>query len=194
MKRSLLLFAFTLAIATISQAQVRIGLKGGVNLANLTGDVSNNKMKIGFNAGVIAKFSVTDAFSIQPEILYSNQGTQVEEGDMDIKMHLNYVNIPIMFQYNIAGFFLETGPQAGILASAKGKAEGESADIKELFKGIDFGWGIGAGYQMSGSGLGLTARYNIGLGNIADNDGSVKIKNSTIQLGFFYMLGRPSKD
>jgi hypothetical protein len=194
MKKSLLLFVCAVAIATVSQAQVRFGFKGGVNLSNLTGDVEGTKMKIGFNAGAIVKISVSDAFSIQPELLYSNQGTTVEEGDTDIKMHMNYINIPVMFQYNIAGFILETGPQVGVLASAKAKADGESADIKEMFKGIDFSWGIGAGYQMPGSGLGLTARYNIGLGNVAESDGDVSIKNSAIQLGFTYMLGRPARD
>lgn len=192
MKRSLLLFAFTLAIATISQAQVRIGLKGGVNLANLNADGFDTKMKIGFNAGAIAKFSVTSAFSIQPELLYSSQGTSIEE--LDAKLELNYINIPVMFQYNVAGFILETGPQMGVLASAKVKANGQSEDMKDLYKSIDFSWGIGAGYQMSGSGLGITARYNIGLSSIAEEGGDVSVKNSVIQLGFFYMLGRPSKD
>jgi|ADGO01.1.fsa_nt_gi hypothetical protein len=179
-------------MASFSQAQVRIGLKGGVNLANLNADGIDSKMKIAFNAGAIAKFSVTNAFSIQPEVLYSSQGTTLEE--MDVKFEMNYINIPVMFQYNVMGFILETGPQLGILASAKGKADGQSEDIKDMFKSIDFSWGIGAGYQMSGSGLGITARYNIGLSDIAEEGGGVKVKNSVIQLGFFYMLGRPARN
>ena len=190
MKKSLLLFVCAVAIATVSQAQVRFGFKGGANFGNLTGDIEGNKMKVGFNAGAVAKISVSESFSIQPELVYSNQGTTVEEGDIDIKMHMNYINIPVMFQYNISGFILETGPQIGILASAKAKADGESQDIKEFFKSTDFSWGIGVGYQMSGSGLGLNARYNIGLGKVNDSEGDEKVKNSVIQVGLFYMLGQ----
>jgi hypothetical protein len=192
MKKSLLLFVCAVAIATISQAQVRFGFKGGANLANLTGDIEGVKMKTGFNAGAVAKISVSESFSVQPELVYSIQGAIEEE--TDIKINMNYINIPIMFQYNIAGFMLETGPQVGILASAKAKLDGETEDIKELFKKTDFSWGIGIGYQMSGSGLGLNARYNIGLGKINDSEGDEKVKNSVIQVGLFYMLGRPSKD
>ena len=193
MKRSFLLLVCAVAITTVSQAQVRFGFKGGANLANVTGDIEGVKMKIGFNAGAVAKISVTDAFSIQPEVVYSNQGATIEE--LDVKMNLNYINIPVMFQYNVSGFIIETGPQVGILASAKAKAEGESADIKEMFKGIDFSWGVGVGYQMPGSGLGLNARYNVGLAKINEGDGEDKAKNSVIQLGLFYMLGgRPSRD
>lgn len=192
MKKSILLLVCAVAITTLTQAQVRFGFKGGANLANITGDAEGLKMKIGFNAGAVAKISVSESFSIQPELVYSNQGATMEEGD--VKIHLNYINIPVMFQYNVSGFILETGPQVGFLSSAKAKADGETADMKELFKSIDFAWGVGVGYQMPGSGLGISARYNIGLAKINDSEGDEKVKNSVIQLGFHYLLGRPSRD
>jgi hypothetical protein len=194
MKKSTLLLACAITIATFAQAQVRLGFKGGANLANLTGDIESSKMKVGFNAGLLAKISVSEAFSIQPELVFSSQGSTLEEGDTDLKMELGYINLPIMFQYNIAGFNFETGPQAGFLMSAKLKAMGESMDIKEGMKSIDFSWGVGLGYKMAGSGLGFNARYNIGLSAVNDSDGDAKFKNSVIQIGAFYMLGRPSRD
>jgi hypothetical protein len=162
----------------------------------VTGDIEENKMKIGFNAGALAKISLSESFSIQPELVYSIQGTTLEEGDLDIKMNLSYLNLPILAQYNFSGFAIETGPQLGFLMSAKLKADGESMDIKDGLKGIDFAWAVGAGFQMPGSGLGINARYNIGLGKINDSEGDEKIKNSVIQVGLFYMLGRggSSKD
>lgn len=195
MKKVLLLIACVIAIATISHAQVRIGFKGGVNLANVNGDIEGAKQKVGYYAGAQAKISVSDAFSIQPELVYSNQGTKLEE-DVDINFNLNYLNLPVMFQYNTPfGLYAETGPQISYLIGAKAKAEGQSEDIKELFKSIDYGWTIGLGYQMQGSGLGLSARYNIGLAKINDSDGDDKITNGVIQVGFHYFLGgRPAKD
>lgn len=194
MKKNLLLIVCTIAITTLSQAQVNFGLKGGANLANVNGDLDGTKMKIGYHAGLLAKISVSESFSIQPELVYSNQGTKLEE-DVTVNFNLNYINLPVLFQYNTkVGFFAETGPQAGYLVSAKAKAEDQSADIKEMFKSIDFGWAVGIGYKMAGSGLGLNARYNIGLGKINDSDGDEKITNSVIQLGLFYMLGRKSRD
>src|SRR5687768_5813335 len=170
MKKSLLLIVCAIAIATTSQAQVRFGFKGGVNLANVNGDLGGTKQKVGYFAGAQAKISVSDEFSIQPELVYSNQGTKLEE-DINYDYNLNYLNLPVLFQYHTPfGLYAETGPQISYLISAKVKAEGQSADVKELFKSVDYGWAIGLGYQMQGSGLGLSARYNIGLARINDSE------------------------
>ena len=117
MKKGLLLFVCVLALTTLSQAQVRFGVKAGINLANVSGDdVDGNSMKIGFNAGAVAKISVSEAFSIQPEIVYSDQGAKLED---DVKLNLSYINIPILAQYNTGGFIIETGPQFGFRMGAK---------------------------------------------------------------------------
>jgi hypothetical protein len=70
MKKGLLLFVCAISIATITQAQVRFGFKAGANLANITGDVDGTKMKFGFNVGGVAKISVSESFSVQPELVY----------------------------------------------------------------------------------------------------------------------------
>lgn len=92
--------------------------------------------------------------------------------------------------YAAEGFSIEVGPQVGFLLSAKAKAEsgGSSGeiDIKDSFKGIDFGANLGFGYKME-NGLNFGARYNLGLASIADED-NTDVKNGVIQLsvGFFF--------
>lgn len=185
MKKGLLLFVCAISLATISQAQVRFGFKAGANLANLTGDgVGDTKMKVSFNAGAVAKISVSEAFSVQPELVYSGQGAKAKEGDGEIK--LGYINLPILAQYNTSGFVIETGPQFGFLLSAKDQ---DDNDMKDATKGLDISWAIGAGY-VTQSGFGVNARFNLGLSNVADTDlDEFKIKNSVIQIGVFYLLG-----
>lgn len=191
MKKSILLLACAVAITTLTQAQSRFGFKGGVNLANVSGDLPT-KMKISFHAGALVKISVSEIFSIQPELVYSNQGAKIEE--LDASLDLGYLNLPILAQANFSGFVAETGPQVGYLMSGKVKADGQSGDIKDDLNAIDFSWAVGLAYQMPGSGLGISARYNIGLGSINKTDSEGKAKNSVIQLGFHYLLGRPSRD
>jgi hypothetical protein len=187
MKIGLLLFVCAIAISTITQAQVRFGFKAGVNLANLTGDADGD-MKIGFNAGAVAKISVSEAFSIQPELVFSAQGTKEEDGDDDVKTNFGYINIPILAQYNTGGFIIETGPQVGFLISKKLKVGDESVDYPDdVVKGLDISWAIGAGYLMQ-SGFGVNARFNLGLSNISEDE-DFKVKNSVIQIGVFYLLG-----
>jgi hypothetical protein len=190
MKKGLLLFVCAISLATLTQAQVRFGFKAGVNLANVTGDIDGNSMKIGFNAGAVAKISVSESFSVQPELVFSSQGTKYDFEDTEVKMNLNYLNLPIMAQYNTSGFVLEAGPQIGFLMSAKAKAGDMSGDIKDGLKSIDFGLAFGAGYQTQ-SGFGVNARFNLGLANIVDGeeDEEGELKNSVIQVGVFYLLG-----
>lgn len=189
MKRIFLLIV-GVASFTAMQAQTKYGLKAGVNLANFSGDVEDNKMKIGLNVGAFAKFSLTEAISLQPEVVFSAQGAKYDGEEGEGKLNLNYLNIPVLFQYNTtSGFYGETGPQIGFLMSAKDKPEeGDDVDVKDGFKSTDFSWAIGAGF-LTKSGFGVNARFNLGLGNILEESGDYKMKNSVIQIGVFYALG-----
>lgn len=185
----LLVFASTL---TVSQAQVKFGGKAGLNLANFSGDdADDSKSKIGFNIGAFAEIPVASSFAVKPELVFSTQGAKSDETTFsdDVKLNLNYLNVPILGKYNsTSGFFAETGPQIGFLLSAKAKAGDEDADVKDAFKSTDFSWAFGLGYEMLESGFGVNLRYNLGLGNIAeDDDGS--LKNSVFQLGIFKTFG-----
>lgn len=190
MKKGLLLFVCAIAITTFTQAQVRFGFKAGVNFANLTGDDADGDMKIGFNAGAVAKISVSEAFSIQPELVLSTQGSkstfEFEDEVYDVKMNLTYINVPVLAQYNAGGFIVETGPQFGFKVSGKMKVDGLGEEDIEGLKGFDLSWAVGAGY-VTQSGFGFNARFNLGLTSIAEGEG--KVKNSVIQAGVFYLLG-----
>jgi hypothetical protein len=184
-----LVFAFTLSV---THAQVKFGAKAGLNLANFSGDdAEDSKSKIGFNIGGFAEIPVASSFAVKPELVFSTQGAKSEETTFtdDIKLNLNYLNVPILGKYNsTSGFFAETGPQIGFLLSAKAKVGDDDTDVKDQFKSTDFSWAFGLGYEMLESGFGINLRYNLGLGNIGDNeDGS--LKNSVFQLGVFKTLG-----
>ena len=188
MKKVFLLFVLGATFA-VSQAQVKFGAKAGLNIATLTGeDIEDVKSKLGFNVGAFAEIPVSDNFSVKPEVVYSDQGAKME-GEGDAKYNLGYVNIPVLAKYtSTSGFFGETGPQLGILASAKVKYDGGSVDYKDQTKSIDFAWAFGVGYQLE-QGFGFNARYNLGLASIADGEGDATVKNGVFQVGVFYTFG-----
>lgn len=191
MKKLFLVFIGAAAFTTAS-AQVQFGVKAGANLATLVGDdIEDVKSKVGFNAGAFVRLPITESFKIQPEVLFSTQGAKSDGGEMgDVKLNFSYVNIPVMFQYHTeSGFFAETGPQVGFAAKRQMKAGDVSVDLDEGFKKVDFAWGLGAGYQLP-MGVGINARYNFGMSNIADSEeGDAKVRNSVFQLGVFYVFG-----
>ena len=184
MKKVLLALLFAVSISTI-QAQVHFGVKGGVNFANVTNS-DGGKTRIGFNGGVQVGIPVSEQISVQPEVVYSSQGVK---GDDDMQAILNYINVPVLLQYNNpSGFFAHTGPQLGFLTSAKLKQGSQELDVKDAFKSTDFSWAFGAGYVLP-SGFGFNGRYNLGLSKIEDGQDAGSSKNSVFQLGIFYVIG-----
>jgi hypothetical protein len=195
MKKVLLVFVGAVCFSAI-QAQIKIGVKGGLNLSTFSGkDAEDAKSKTGFYAGVIGQFGLGEKFSVQPEVVYSTQGAKGKmEGDpgytFETKDEFNYINIPVLFQYkHSSGLFAQTGPQLGILLSAKEKMEGESRDVKEYIKSTDFGWAVGIGY-LSKFNVGINARYNFGISKLGQQDveGMSKVFNRVFQVGVFYLF------
>ncbi len=172
-----------------ANAQVSFGAKAGANISTLTGDAEGAKSKFGFNVGAIAEISISEKFAVQPELVYSAQGAKFEEDGEEASLKNNYLNIPILAKLKTnSGFYAVTGPQIGILLSAKAKAMGVEIDFKDAYKKTDFSWAFGAGYMVTPN-IGIDARYNLGLGNISDDE-ETELKNSVFQVGLVYKFGK----
>ena len=191
MKKILFLSVFT-AAAFIGQAQIKFGIKAGANFSKFSGDDAkyggaSPKFRTGFAGGGLVNIGLNEMFSVQPEVLYSMEGTMYKESGAKLIFKNDYINVPVLLQYNNpSGVYAETGPQIGFLMSAKMSDGDNSVDAKDGFKKINFSWGLGAGYKLS-NGLGIGARYNLGLANIIDNSGSESGESSNVKLGGFHI-------
>jgi len=174
----------------IARSQVKFGIKAGLNLATQSvSDVnvgSSAESKTDFYAGVLADVNIAKSFILQPELVYSGQGS--ETAHSSVKFNYDYLNIPILLKYqHPTGFFIETGPQLGILLSARFKTGNSSVDEKDYVKSSDFSWVFGGGYKIPVLNLGLDVRYNLGLTNIEDGS-DFNVKNQVLQIGVFYIF------
>ncbi len=192
MKRIILAAIAVMAFGFTNAQQTRFGVKGGLNLSNWAGgDVEDTKSLVGFHVGGFAEIKIIEKLAIQPELLFSTQGTKIDGGsffgDFDVKT--NYLNIPVLAKYYIVEkFSVEAGPQLGVLLSAK--VDGE--DVKDSFKTVDFGFNLGAGYHFTEN-VSLNLRYTIGLSPLSDDadiedegDYYDSAKNSVLALSFAY--------
>lgn len=174
--------------ANVANAQhTELGLKVGYNGSNFTDNNGDDfKMYSSFHAGLLAHIHLNKVFALQPEIIYSGQGTKFSVINTDYRYHLSYINIPVLLQFMTpGGFRIESGPQLGLLLSASAKSGNASSDIKSSFKSTDFSWAFGAGF-ITRSGFGFDARYNLGLSDISTASNTVK--HSVIQAGVFYQF------
>ena len=167
MRKIILSAIAVMAFGFTNAQETRFGVKGGLNISTVVGgDVENTKSLVGFHVGGFAEIHIVQRFFIQPELLFSTQGTKVDGpfgGDADFK--LNYLNIPVLAKYYIVDkkFSVEAGPQLGVLLSAKAEDE----DIKDFTRSVDFGFNIGAGYNFTDN-LSVGLRYTIGLSSVYD--------------------------
>jgi len=208
--KKVFLTAVALATFGYSQAQdktstqVSFGAKAGVNFATfyLSEDsAADSKPFVGVHLGGFVNIPLSDKVSFQPELLYSMQGLKEEINDpgekYDGKTAVNYLNVPLNFQFVLVDkLFMEAGPQIGFLLSATNEYTysyttggvtttiSDSDDAKEVFKGTDFGFNLGAGYHFTEK-LSANLRYTFGLSAIDEVEG-VDMSNRVLQLSIGY--------
>jgi hypothetical protein len=183
------LFTALLFAGPASAQNFNLGVKGGLNIYEIYND--NNvdyNTKPGLHLGLLGHIHLTDRFALQPELMYSGQGSQFMVGTVENKLNLHYLNVPLLIQFMFDnGFRLQAGPQLGFLVGANSRVNDVSTDIRNNYRTLDLGVGLGAGYVHPPTGFGVDARYNIGLGNI-NSGGTVNSTNRGIQVGLFYLF------
>lgn len=199
MRKVVVLVALLVAFASPAAAQgVLFGAKVGVNFASLSFDPEDEEvetsMRTGFTAGVLLVVPANARIAFQPEVLFSQQGSKVEDPENaanEGSIKLNYVNVPLLANIRLGGgdnpVSLLVGPQIGFRTSAKAEANGEEEDLKEFTEGTDFG--LVTGLSAMFRNVVVDARYIWGLSNInADETDDQKVKNRvfTISVGVVF--------
>ena len=148
------------------------GVKGGYNLAAVNYDGSGETgQRHGFHIGVYGESFISESFSIQPELMYSQQGYEIKDNNGTFTQKLNYINLPVMLKaYPSKNFFLEAGPQIGLAISHKEVNEGLFDTTTERDpNNFDWGMNFGGGFKTD-SGVSLGVRYHLGLGDLYKTD------------------------
>lgn len=187
-KTRILLIALFIAGAStsvFSQTQFSLGIKGGLNFATIDasqpGETYDNRTGYHFGAFGLLKFT---KIGIQPELIFSQQGTKVKVDGTDFESNFSYVNIPIIVKlYTVGGINLQAGPQFGFLSSADRNGE----NVKDFLKGSDVSLALGVGWDLP-FGLTIDGRYNLGLSDISDSPAYDEIKNQVWQVSVGYKL------
>lgn len=208
MKKAILSLALLAGAAGVANAQtgVKYGLKGGFNGSTFSGTNSKgSEYKAGFAAGAFLNFGVSDNFSIQPEFLYSQKGASIDDylsnSGITYKQTLGYLDVPIMFRYNIGedgkGFFVEVGPQGSFLLHQRQFLEdnggkeisGSRSTSTDDFNKVAIGYVGGLGYQIT-SGLQLGLRYTGDFSQVYKQENNApNLHNSVFQFQVGYAFG-----
>ena len=165
-------------------AQVRIGIKGGVNFADLEGNFDTS-MRTGFHAGAVLEIKIHN-FALEPELMYSTQGAKVDVGTVK-NYNFDYVTVPVLVKYYVLSdtFSIEAGPQFAFLVD-----DNISKSIVNTYdtKSFDFAVVGGVGLNITKS-LFAQAHYVVGLTDASTSAfSSDHITNRVIQFSLGYMF------
>jgi len=208
MKKLFLGLGLVAGTFAFAQTSPTFGLKAGLNVSSISKDgYEDSKSKAGFYGGIFMNAPVSEMFSIQPEVLYSQYGakvTRVDAGTVlgqsysskeSASLNLDYITVPVMFQFHATpAFYLEAGPEFGFLVSAKAKdysatvingnetaTSNESGDIKDNYSSFNMGAGLGLGFNFTEN-FGINARYVAGFTDINkkndDENGNTSLENN----------------
>ena len=190
MKKIYLFILLSVLTISFSKAQeIRIGAKVGLNLATFTGDaLTGLDTRAGFHIGGLVEVPISEKFSIQPEILYSEKGSQFFSDEVN----LSYIDLPVLAKYHIIkGLSAELGPVASFLVNAERVQRGKETDVSESTKSFDLGIGGGVSYRIP-MGVFFSLRFTKGLMNISETDTSdgynynSKVQNNVFQISAGY--------
>jgi hypothetical protein len=154
-------------------AQLGIGLKAGLNFANVTSASSiNSSSQSGFLFGVFLAPSNKGIISSRTELEYSRQGYNFQSGTNTGTVNLDYILLPQLMGINITKFVqLQLGAQMAFLINAKADSttsagvSGPYGSIMNYYNKFDYGFAAGAEIHPV-MGLLIGARYNISLGKL----------------------------
>ncbi|MCG2791966.1 MAG: PorT family protein [Weeksellaceae bacterium] len=194
--------AFAQTTTPTSTAGPKFGIKAGVNVSSLSGDgYDDTKSKVGFSGGLFMNAPLSEQFSIQPEVMYSQMGSKIEgkfaNTTYSTTRSLDYITVPVMFQFRATPeFYIEAGPEFGFLVSAKDSdTVGNFSTTNQIdtdnFNTFNLGLGLGLGFDITEN-FGVNARYVAGFTDInkdgntsLQNDGN-KNRNNTFQGGVYF--------
>ena len=125
-----------------------------------------------------------------PELLFAMKGFNVDDDDSYGKF--SYLELPVLFRYDFATSgsatpFVLAGPTISYLLSCTvGDDDGsESCDDAfvegESYEKLDYGLMLGAGVRFSR--IGVSARYELGLANITEEDCCTEKNKALMLLG-----------
>ena len=177
MKKIFMLLAMivTMTAANNASAQIKFGLKGGVNVTDmsLNSSVFDASNRTGFFVGPTIKVQLPlVGLGIDASALYDQREAKIKVGNTTTKETLRSqaINVPINLRYgwglsSLANIFLFAGPQFGFNVGDKDQKITESStwSVKNSHVSLNFGAGV-----TLLSHLQLTANYNVVCGKTSD--------------------------
>ncbi|MCF2445727.1 PorT family protein [Dyadobacter sp. CY345] len=230
--RQIFILSICFLATTVSWAQVSLGVRGGANFATFAVEGDDQefpfKPKTGLNFAILFNLPLGASTSIQIEPGFSQRGARISaktneffnnqqiKAEIDGKLLVNYIEMPVLFQYRpklgkLEGL-LSIGPEVRLMTgNIKAKSsskvyidgvlvsdtsEDESYGSGDDTQKFDFGMvgGAGLAYPLGIVKVFVEGRYHFGLRNLATtddgDDSKVHNRGASAHIGILVPIGK----
>jgi hypothetical protein len=180
MKKLVVVLMMVLLMISPANAQVRLGIKGGMNLSKLTfdKDVVSSNNRAGFFVGPIfyVDLPFLPGFGFDLAAIYDRKGTTmtavIDDQKYEKKGYVQFLDVPIDVNYKISftrGFAIygSTGPQFSFNLKQDDFKTIVDQRANYKIKDSNFSWNVGFGMEIIRH-FRLGYNYNIALGDWAE--------------------------
>jgi len=181
MKRIACVLIALMTVVSVSQAQLKFGVKAGANVSSLSTDMSSMieqvKNASDYQFGVAFQAKVL-GLTLQPEVLYVVKSTIISDPDIigmfsgsNVEYKTQNIQVPINLQFGldflIGRLYLQGGPYVSFVASTLMDGEANfDENLKNSMSTFDYGVGAGVGLELFN--FQLSAKYDWGMGKLGD--------------------------
>lgn len=154
-----------------------------MELKTSAGGTVKGEATLGYGFGIFLGYYWSDYVGIQGELMYTKISQRYKENDIERKVHLKYLNIPLLLSLNtgkskLVNLNVVLGPQIGFNVGAEVVESGADTTIAVIsVKAGDLGFAYGAGLDFGVNEarrlrFGIGYRGVFGLFDISDNSQS----------------------
>ncbi|MDO8898994.1 MAG: porin family protein [Bacteroidales bacterium] len=188
MKNILLLSFSILILSHLSFAQ---NFKGGVNaglaISQIAGDGLSGYNKAGIHTGFFVNYLVKPNVAVQMELAYIQKGSaQSENPDnpqgFQFLRRLNYIELPLLLQYQLKPLLLEVGVSADFLAGTYEEINYQFNEQPDVWRKSTLNTVLGVKY-MIGNNLMINIRTTNSINSIRKNTVPLNVRRYTKTYG-----------
>ena len=190
MKKFFTLVVLLATMTVAAQAQVKFGVKGGLNLTNMKFDNSivDKSNQTGFFIGPTINFTLpVVGLGIDASALYDQRSAKIEGSEDKLKQQS--IQIPVNLRYgfglgNTASLYIFAGPQFGFNIGDKSANIVDNA-LEWRLQDSNLSANVGVGLMLLNH-LQVSANYNVALGTT----GETNVVNSTLSTAGNILTGK----
>jgi opacity protein-like surface antigen len=159
-QQTIILPATSDVIAIPKYRKAELGLRfmptfSSFNITTNTGNKVKGSVTLGFGAGAMVAFNITQHIGIQGEIIYNTLSQKYNDAAMQREINVRYINIPLLLSINTGkgkpvNLNFVVGPQLGFNLGSSIKSTGGDTLITVFStKKNDFGFAYGVGLEFA---------------------------------------------